>query len=60
MDKLSTPAERHEHFRQLQRRSAKERSVRKVEEHIRRLVEQAPPLSPARRDALARLLRPTA
>lgn len=53
-------ASRREHFRDLQRRSAKARSVRKLESTIRALVDSAPPLDDATRDRLAVLLRSTA
>ncbi len=49
--------ERREHFRSLQRRSAKARSVASVERRIRELVESAPPLTDEQRDRLALLLR---
>ncbi len=50
----------HERFREMQRRSAKARSVRRAEDYIRRLVDTAPPLTDEQRDRLAILLRPTA
>lgn len=49
--------ERRDHFRELQRRSAKARSVASVERRIRELVDTAPPLSDAQRDRLVLLLR---
>lgn len=49
--------ERRDHFRELQRRSAKARSVATVERRIRELVETAPPLTQEQRDRLAVLLR---
>jgi hypothetical protein len=49
--------DRTEHFRELQRRSAKARSVRKAEDYIRHLVDTAPPLTDEQRDRLALLLR---
>lgn len=49
--------ERREHFRNLQRRSAKARSVAAVERRIRELVDAAPPLSAEQRDRLVSLLR---
>jgi hypothetical protein len=53
----STTTDRREHFRDLQKRSAKARSVRKLEDHIRRLVEAAPPLTDEQRSRLAVLLQ---
>lgn len=52
--------DRTEHFRELQRRSAKARSVRKAEDYIRQLVDSSPPLTESQRDRLAVLLRGTA
>ena len=52
-----TTTDRRDHFRELQRRSAKARSVRKLESTIRDLVDSAPPLTDAQRDRLALLLR---
>ncbi len=52
--------DRREHFRELQRRSAKARSVRAVEDRIRELVDAAPPLTDEQRARLAVLLRPVA
>ncbi len=49
--------ERSNHFRDLQRRSAKARSVAAVERRIRELVDAAPPLTDEQRDRLALLLR---
>jgi hypothetical protein len=59
---MSVPAvpERREHFRDLQRRSAKARSVAAVERRIRELVDSAPPLSDEQRARLANLLRASA
>ncbi len=54
------PDERSEHFRELQRRAAKARSVHAVERRIRELVDSAPPLTEAQRARLTVLLRPTA
>lgn len=53
-----TPAPITEHFRDLQRRSAKARSVAAIERRIRELVAAAPPLTDEQRDRLALLLRP--
>ncbi len=47
-------------FREMQRKSAKARSVRRAEDYIRRLVDNAPPLTDEQRDRLAVLLRPSA
>ncbi len=52
--------DKREHFRELQRKSAKARSFRKAEDYIKRLVDTAPPLTDEQRDRLAVLLRPTA
>ncbi len=52
-----TQDERSNHFRHLQRRSAKARSVAAVERRIRELVDAAPPLTTEQRDRLALLLR---
>jgi len=49
-----------EHYRELQRRSAKARSVRAVEARIRELVDSAPPLTDEQRARLALLLRGSA
>jgi hypothetical protein len=51
-----TQDERSNHFRDLQRRSAKARSVAAVERRIRELVDSAPPLSEVQRERLALLL----
>ncbi len=48
------------HYRELQRRSAKARSVAAVERRIRELVNSAPPLTDEQRDRLALLLRGSA
>lgn len=53
---VSAHDERREHFRDLQRRSAKARSVASVERRIRELVDAAPPLTQEQRDRLALLL----
>jgi hypothetical protein len=50
------PDERREHFRDLQKRSAKARSVAAVERRIRELVDAAPPLTEEQRERLALLL----
>ncbi len=52
------PADRREHFQELQRRSAKARSVAAVERRIRELVAAAPPLTDEQRSRLTSLLRP--
>ena len=51
-------SDRRNHFRELQRRSAKARSVEALERHIRRVVDAAPPLTDEQRARLAVLLRP--
>ncbi len=48
------------HYRELQRRSAKARSVAAVERRIRELVESAPPLTDEQKARLTLLLRGTA
>lgn len=48
--------ERRDHFRDLQRRSAKARSVAAVERRIRELVDAAPPMTNEQRERLALLL----
>ncbi len=52
--------DRTEHFRDLQRRSAKARSVRRLETAIRDLVDNAPPITNDQRRRLAVLLAPSA
>lgn len=51
--------DRREHYREMQRRSAKARSVRKAEDYLKRLIDTAPPLTAEQRDRLAVLLRPS-
>ncbi len=53
----TTANDRREHFRDLQRRSAKARSVASVERRIRELVDAAPPLTDEQKSRLALLLR---
>lgn len=60
MPDTATTPDRREHFREMQRRSAKARSVRRAEDYIRQLVDSAPPLTDEQRDRLALLLRGTA
>lgn len=59
MEPQATP-DRAEHFRDLQKRSAKARSVHAVERRIKELVDSAPPLTDEQRDRLAVLLRGSA
>ncbi len=56
---LAQQIDRGDHFRELQRRSAKARSVAAVERRIRELVDSGPQLTNEQRDrlALALLLR---
>lgn len=58
---MSAPAtashDRSDHFRDLQRRAAKARSVNVVERRIRELVDSAPPLTGEQCERLALLLR---
>ncbi len=56
MPEIDSTARRTDHFRELQLRSAKARSVRKAEDYLRRLVETGPPLSEDQRRRLAGLL----
>ena len=53
----TVPAETAAHYRGLQQRSSKARSVNAVERRIRELVDTAPPLTDAQRDRLVQLLR---
>ncbi len=52
-----TAVDDREHYRAMQRRSAKARTVNAVERRIRELVDSAPPLTDEQRDRLALLLR---
>ena len=52
----TSPTPTAEHFRDLQRRSAKARQVNVLERRIRELVEAAPPLTDEQRARLANLL----
>jgi hypothetical protein len=56
----TTANDRREHFRDLQRRSAKARSVASVERRIRELVDASPPITAEQKSRLALLLRPDA
>ena len=58
METTSNASARAEHFRELQRRAAKARSVHALERRIRELVDGSPALTPEQRNRLTVLLRP--
>ncbi len=55
---MTATADRSAHYREMQLKSARARSVRRAEDHLRRLVQGMPPLTAEQKARLVALLVP--